>query len=119
MLATFTPFMGMSRAVLTFLPGGRPKDGAMSGTSGGKWFVICPIIEVPHISPIEREKLAASYMRHEREARLKGIPSLGAGAIYAVPESDVVCAPFTTAGLRSRRRLEPDGRDMGCARSPD
>ena len=29
-----------------------------------------------------------------REARTKGVPSMGAGAIYPVPESVVVCDPF-------------------------
>jgi phage terminase large subunit-like protein len=97
MLATFTPLMGMTAVVLSFLPGGRPKEGAVNGStsnSGGKWYTICPMDEVPHISPSERENLAASYMPHEREARLRGIPSLGAGAIYPVPESDIVVKPF-------------------------
>lgn len=31
---------------------------------------------------------------HMRDARTKGIPVLGAGAIYPVPESVVVCDPF-------------------------
>jgi hypothetical protein len=33
-------------------------------------------------------------MAHEREARTKGIPSLGASAIYPVPEPDIVVKPF-------------------------
>ena len=31
---------------------------------------------------------------HQRDARSKGIPQLGSGAIYPVPESDFVCPPF-------------------------
>lgn len=31
---------------------------------------------------------------HMRDARAKGIPSLGAGAIYPVPEESVICDPF-------------------------
>lgn len=31
---------------------------------------------------------------HMREARTKGIPTMGAGVIYPVPESVVVCEPF-------------------------
>jgi hypothetical protein len=49
---------------------------------------------VPHLSDIDKAKLAASYMPHERDARMKGIPSLGAGAIYPVAESDIICEPF-------------------------
>lgn len=31
---------------------------------------------------------------HERGARTQGIPQLGSGAIYPVPESDIKCDPF-------------------------
>jgi hypothetical protein len=38
--------------------------------------------------------MLASLPPHQRDARSKGIPQLGSGAIYPVPESDFVCAPF-------------------------
>ena len=50
--------------------------------------------DVPHISDAAKADLAQSYMPHERDARTKGIPSLGAGAIYPVAEEDVICEPF-------------------------
>ena len=50
--------------------------------------------EVPHLSEDDKKQLAASYLPHERDARTKGIPSLGAGAIYPVPEEDVLVDPF-------------------------
>jgi Terminase RNaseH-like domain len=56
--------------------------------------VIVSWAEVPHLSAQAKAELEAAYLPHERDARTKGIPSLGAGAIYPVPESDVVCAPF-------------------------
>jgi hypothetical protein len=59
-----------------------------------KFSVIVGWEDVPHLSEEDKAKLAASYMPHEKDARMKGIPSLGAGAIYPVPESDIVCQPF-------------------------
>ncbi len=52
------------------------------------------IDDVDHYSDEERETIVKSYLPHERDARLKGVPTLGAGAIYPVPESDVTVAPF-------------------------
>jgi phage terminase large subunit-like protein len=94
LLATFTPMLGLSGVVLSFLPGGRPLEGATVNSVGDKWYTMCGMDEVPHVSKAEREKLAASYMPHEREARTKGIPSLGSGSIYPIAESEFVCRPF-------------------------
>ena len=51
--------------------------------------------DVPHITKEDADALLSSYSPHEREARSKGIPQLGSGAIYPVPESDIVVDPFT------------------------
>lgn len=51
--------------------------------------------DVPHLSKKDKDTLLASYSPHERDARSKGIPQLGSGAIYPIVEDDVVCAPFT------------------------
>jgi hypothetical protein len=48
----------------------------------------------PHLDAEAKRGLLSSYLPHERDARTKGIPSLGAGAIYPVPEEDVLCDPF-------------------------
>jgi Terminase RNaseH-like domain len=50
--------------------------------------------DVPHLSADAKEDLSRSYLPHERDARMRGIPSLGAGAIYPVPESEIVVPPF-------------------------
>jgi phage terminase large subunit-like protein len=96
MMLTFTPLLGLSDVVLSFMPGGKPpKEGVMgSDSASSKWVSFISMDEAPHIPAAEREKLAASFMPHEKEARTKGIPSLGAGAIYPVPESDIVVKPF-------------------------
>jgi hypothetical protein len=46
--------------------------------------------DVPHITEEVKAQLISSMQPHTREARTKGIPVLGAGAIYPVPESVVL-----------------------------
>lgn len=50
--------------------------------------------DVPHISEQDQADMLASMSPHQRDARSKGIPSLGAGAIYPVPEEDIKVEPF-------------------------
>lgn len=50
--------------------------------------------DAPHLSAKAMAELEAAYQPYERDARIKGIPALGSGAIYPVPESDVMCRPF-------------------------
>ncbi|MGE5148493.1 MAG: hypothetical protein ACM3II_00110 [Rhodospirillaceae bacterium] len=50
--------------------------------------------DVPHIDDAAKRSLADSYPPHERDARMRGVPQLGAGAIYPVPESEIICDPF-------------------------
>lgn len=50
--------------------------------------------DVPHLSEEAKAGLANSYSPHERDARTKGTPALGSGAVYPVPESEIVCQPF-------------------------
>lgn len=51
--------------------------------------------DVPHLSEDAKRELASAFSPHERDARTKGIPNIGAGAIYPVPEEAVVCDPFS------------------------
>lgn len=50
--------------------------------------------DVPHLSKEDKEQLLSSYSPHERDARSKGVPALGSGAIYPVVEDDIVCEAF-------------------------
>lgn len=47
-----------------------------------------------HLTDEEKKTLYASYLPHERDARSKGIPALGSGAIFPLPESEIVVKPF-------------------------
>jgi phage terminase large subunit-like protein len=79
---TFTPLLGMSEVVRRFLLELSPDRSVTQMT----------IDDVTHYSAEERAKIVASYPPHEREARLKGVPVLGSGRIFPVPEEDITCA---------------------------
>ncbi|WP_430699073.1 terminase large subunit domain-containing protein [Mesorhizobium dulcispinae] len=52
------------------------------------------IDDAGHYSPQQRAEIIAAYPEHEREARAKGIPVLGSGRIFPVPEEMIACEPF-------------------------
>ncbi len=47
-----------------------------------------------HYTQEQREAIIASYPAWEREARVKGIPSLGSGRVFPFEDSMIRCAPF-------------------------
>lgn len=50
--------------------------------------------DVPHLSHETKKEMLDAMEPHMRDARSKGIPVLGAGVIYPVPESVVLVDPF-------------------------
>jgi hypothetical protein len=52
------------------------------------------IEDAGHFSAEDRARIIASYPKHERDARTKGIPSLGSGAVFPVDEDDIRVASF-------------------------
>lgn len=59
-----------------------------------KWVCNLTWEDAPHLSAADKKLLLESFSPHERDARSKGIPQLGAGAIYPVSEADIVIDPF-------------------------
>lgn len=55
-----------------------------------KYTVFAGWDDVPHLDERTKKELLASTPPHLRDARSRGIPSLGSGAIYPVEESEVV-----------------------------
>ena len=84
-LATLTPLWGMTSLVKDFLEA--PKDGP-------KYFAQCTWDEAPHLSPATREELWKSIPSFQRDARTRGIPQLGSGAIYKISDEDILVKPF-------------------------
>lgn len=50
--------------------------------------------DTPHLDDEAKATLASGYLPHEIGARTRGEPSLGAGAIYPVPYTEIICEPF-------------------------
>jgi hypothetical protein len=91
-MLTFTPLAGLSDVVLSFLPGGDVRENADEVSS--RFVVMATWDDVPHLDERVKEMLYASYMPYQRDARTKGIPALGSGAIYPVPELDIIIPDF-------------------------
>lgn len=87
---TFTPLMGMSEVVLAFLPGGEIQE----RSEGTKHVTMATWDDVPHLSEAVKKELLESIPPFQRDARSKGVPQLGAGAIYPVPESEILVDDF-------------------------
>jgi hypothetical protein len=81
---TFTPLLGMSDVVRRFL----------LEKSSNRHVTQMTIDEAEHFTPEQRAAIIAQYPAHERDARTKGIPILGSGRIFPVPEESITCAPF-------------------------
>lgn len=69
--------------------------------------------DVPHLSAEQKAQYWEATSPHLREARSKGKPSLGAGAIYPVPEEAIVCDPFNIPDYY----LQCYGMDVGWNRT--
>ncbi|WP_313329460.1 terminase large subunit domain-containing protein [Comamonas sp.] len=89
---TFTPLKGMSEVVRLFLqsPTAARKDVNMT------------IDDVGHYTAEKKAEIIASYPEHEREARAKGIPTLGSGRIFPVADSLISVDPFPLPDLWPR-----------------
>lgn len=90
-ICTYTPLEGISDTVMHFLPDG---DWGTIDNEGDIFVIMADWWDVPHISPEQRDKLLASIPPYQRDARSKGIPQLGSGQIFPVPESEISVDDF-------------------------
>lgn len=81
---TFTPLKGMSAVVARYL----------LEQSEDREVISMTIDDALHYTPEERAKIIASYPAHEREARTKGIPTMGSGLIFPVLEEEIIISPI-------------------------
>lgn len=87
-MMTFTPLKGMSMVVARFL-----LEEGQTG-SEDRATITMTIEDAEHFTPEERAKIIASYPPHEREARTRGIPTLGSGLIFPIDEEEITVEPF-------------------------
>lgn len=66
----------------------------MPETAPGKYTVMATWDDVPHLTDTDKKELWEAIPPHQRDARSKGIPQLGSGAIYPVPEEDITVDDF-------------------------
>lgn len=87
-MITFTPLKGRSKVVQGFL---EPEN---EDVLKFKMHVKAGWGDVPHLSPDQKAALIATTPPYQLDARTKGEPSLGSGAIYPIAESEISCKPF-------------------------
>jgi phage terminase large subunit-like protein len=87
-LITFTPMLGMSSVVRRFLVDNMAGCHATTMT----------LEDAPHFTEEQREQIRASYPAFERDARTRGIPMRGSGAVFPINLEDILCTAFAIPG---------------------
>lgn len=100
LIETYTPLRGLTPTVLKYLgdengdadeiPDGRMKIDTVSD----RGLVMAGWSDVPHLGEAEKTRMLAESEIFLRDARSKGVPSLGSGAIYPVPEEEITVDDF-------------------------
>lgn len=91
LMYTFTPLKGRTDIIKAFSLNGEWTEGDVGNS---RYVVRCSMYDVPHLDKQTIADLEASTPPFLRDARIHGIPALGAGAIYPVPESEFVIPGF-------------------------
>lgn len=84
-LYTYTPLKGQT-PLWTHIQGLADKGEAKIVNAG--WD------DAPHLTEEMKASLIATYPSHEIEARTKGIPMLGQGAVFPIRDEEIMCEPF-------------------------
>jgi len=84
-MMTFTPLMGMTEVVRKFY----------TDPSKYQKLILMTIWDVDHYTDAEREQIVESYPAHERDARSKGIPTMGSGRVFPISEDTITIEPFS------------------------
>lgn len=66
----------------------------MPEVNSSKYFVTAGFDDVPHIDEKTKREIEENTPPHLRGARMRGEPSLGAGAIYPIEPKEIRCDPF-------------------------
>jgi hypothetical protein len=69
--------------------------------------------DTPHLDADAKATLTSGYLPHEIGARTRGEPSLGAGAIYPIAYTQIICDPFEIPAYWKRGY----GMDVGWNRT--
>lgn len=83
-MLTFTPLLGVTEVVRKFY----------EEPSAHQHLTMMTIWDVDHYSKEEKQQIIDSYPPHERDARSKGIPTMGSGRVFPISEDDIKVEPF-------------------------
>lgn len=67
------------------------------------------IEDAGHYTPEQREAIIASYPEHEREARVRGLPTMGSGRVFPIKEETITVEAFSMP----RHFARVNGLDFG------
>jgi phage terminase large subunit-like protein len=81
---TFTPEHGLTPLVNDF----------MHDLKEGQFLIRASWDDAPHLDEVTKEQLLSVYSPMEREMRSRGVPELGTGVIFPVPDEDIIVEPF-------------------------
>lgn len=91
LMLTFTPLMGLTETVMEFCPDGQIPEGEQAPPN---CVVNCGWDDVPHLSEEAKAEFLRGVPAYQHDARTRGLPMLGAGVIYPVPEDTYLIDPF-------------------------
>lgn len=104
LFVTFTPLLGVTELVQHFMDGGQ-----------GIYLKSATWDDAPHLNQEEKERLIKSYRAHERDARTRGIPMMGEGAVFPVSDDEISCEPFEVPKHFARIKGADFGMDHPAA----
>jgi len=84
-MLTFTPLQGRSEVVDRFLK---------EANNPYRIVTSMTLDDADHFTEEVKQQAIDAWPEHEKEARARGIPTLGGGRIFDIPESQVECEPF-------------------------
>jgi phage terminase large subunit-like protein len=94
MIETFTPLRGLTPIVLRYLGDEAATPDGRVMINGDRGIVMAGWDDVPHLAPDQKARMLAECEPHLIDARSKGIPNIGSGAIYPVAETEIVVDDF-------------------------
>lgn len=91
---TFTPLFGFKGIAKKFLPNLQSRADGSVKDEPDLFAIQTSWDDVPHLTEADKERGLKGALPYEREARSKGIPSLGSGVIYPFMDQKITCDPF-------------------------
>lgn len=88
MMLSMVPIRGVTEMVQHFVI-----NRMIGVTTQGKFYTGGTWDQAPHMTNEEKDLLKSSMRPHELEARTKGVPVIGSGMVYPIPESKIICEP--------------------------